>query len=233
MQWRCLSLTEWKRFFISEYLLFSYILYLIFKDTSKCISPKYDHVPKRQRNEKLEVLQISVMSCLEMFKCWSDWTTRVQGVGDGYILSIHCVRYFQIARCFRDEGSKPDRQPEFTQVGVAEAGKGLTARAPHSFTVVVGLWGVFLFLSYSFIFLCLHCWTWSSCCHHLFQVDIEMSFVNQESIMALVEGLLQFSWPAEKGPVKVPFQTMTYKEAMRDYGMDKPDTRFSMKVGDY
>lgn len=58
-----------------------------------------------------------------------------------------------------------------------------------------------------------------------------MSFVDQAGIMSLVEGLLQHSWPAEKGPIKVPFQTMTYEEAMRDYGVDKPDTRFSMKVG--
>uniref|UniRef100_A0A3Q3G6A1 Aspartyl-tRNA synthetase 2, mitochondrial n=1 Tax=Labrus bergylta TaxID=56723 RepID=A0A3Q3G6A1_9LABR len=87
-------------------------------------------------------------------------------------------RYFQIARCYRDEGSKPDRQPEFTQV------------------------------------------------------DIEMSFVEQAGIMSLVEGLIQSSWPAEKGPVKVPFQTMTYEEAMRDYGVDKPDTRFTMKLMD-
>uniref|UniRef100_A0A7N6AUF4 Aminoacyl-transfer RNA synthetases class-II family profile domain-containing protein n=1 Tax=Anabas testudineus TaxID=64144 RepID=A0A7N6AUF4_ANATE len=87
-------------------------------------------------------------------------------------------RYFQIARCYRDEGSKPDRQPEFTQV------------------------------------------------------DMEMSFVDQAGIMSLVEGLLQYAWPAENGSLKVPFQTMTYEEAMRDYGVDKPDTRFSMKVGD-
>ncbi|KAM6989133.1 aspartate--tRNA ligase, mitochondrial [Tautogolabrus adspersus] len=87
-------------------------------------------------------------------------------------------RYFQMARCYRDEGSKPDRQPEFTQV------------------------------------------------------DIEMSFVDQAGIMSLVEGLIQSSWPAEKGPINVPFQTMTYEEAMRDYGVDKPDTRFSMKLMD-
>lgn len=59
-----------------------------------------------------------------------------------------------------------------------------------------------------------------------------MSFVDQAGIVSLVEGLLQHSWPAEKGPIKVPFQTMTYEEAMRNYGVDKPDTRFSMKVGD-
>uniref|UniRef100_A0A3Q3FKN3 Aspartyl-tRNA synthetase 2, mitochondrial n=1 Tax=Kryptolebias marmoratus TaxID=37003 RepID=A0A3Q3FKN3_KRYMA len=87
-------------------------------------------------------------------------------------------RYFQVARCYRDEGSKPDRQPEFTQV------------------------------------------------------DIEMSFVDQAGVMSLVEGLLQHSWPAEKGPLQVPFQTMTYNEAMRDYGVDKPDTRFNMKLVD-
>ncbi|XP_063741972.1 aspartate--tRNA ligase, mitochondrial isoform X2 [Eleginops maclovinus] len=87
-------------------------------------------------------------------------------------------RYFQVARCYRDEGSRPDRQPEFTQV------------------------------------------------------DIEMSFVEQAGILSLVEGLLAHSWPAEKGPVQVPFQTMTYEEAMRDYGVDKPDTRFCMKLMD-
>uniref|UniRef100_A0A665VRG9 Aminoacyl-transfer RNA synthetases class-II family profile domain-containing protein n=1 Tax=Echeneis naucrates TaxID=173247 RepID=A0A665VRG9_ECHNA len=87
-------------------------------------------------------------------------------------------RYFQVARCYRDEGSKPDRQPEFTQV------------------------------------------------------DIEMSFVDQTGIMSLVEGMLQHSWPAEKGSIKVPFQTMTYEVAMRDYGVDKPDLRFNMKLID-
>ncbi|KAJ0044305.1 hypothetical protein NL108_003359 [Boleophthalmus pectinirostris] len=87
-------------------------------------------------------------------------------------------RYFQIARCYRDEGSKPDRQPEFTQV------------------------------------------------------DIEMSFVDQSGIIALVEGLLQHSWPKEKGAIEVPFKKMTYEEAMRNYGVDKPDTRFDMKLMD-
>ncbi|KAM8838118.1 aspartate--tRNA ligase, mitochondrial [Synchiropus picturatus] len=87
-------------------------------------------------------------------------------------------RYFQIARCYRDEGSKPDRQPEFTQV------------------------------------------------------DLEMSFVEQAGIMALVEGLLKHSWPAETGTLTVPFQIMTYEEAMRDYGVDKPDARFNMKLID-
>lgn len=87
-------------------------------------------------------------------------------------------RYFQLARCYRDEGSKPDRQPEFTQV------------------------------------------------------DIEMSFVEQTGIQALIEGLLQYCWPKEKGSVCVPFPSMTYEAAMRDYGVDKPDTRFDMKLVD-
>lgn len=63
------------------------------------------------------------------------------------------------------------------------------------------------------------------------QVDIEMSFVDKAGIMSLVEGLVQHSWPAEKGSVTAPFPTMTYEQAMRDYGVDKPDTRFDMKVG--
>lgn len=67
--------------------------------------------------------------------------------------------------------------------------------------------------------------------HCLFQVDIEMSFVDQAGVMSLVEGLLLHSWPEEKGLLQVPFQTVTYNEAMRDYGVDKPDTRFNMKVG--
>uniref|UniRef100_A0A8C5C563 Aspartyl-tRNA synthetase 2, mitochondrial n=1 Tax=Gadus morhua TaxID=8049 RepID=A0A8C5C563_GADMO len=87
-------------------------------------------------------------------------------------------RYFQFARCYRDEGSKPDRQPEFTQV------------------------------------------------------DIEMSFVEQAGVMALVEGLLQYSWPPELGGLSQPFPCITYSEAMRDYGSDKPDTRFHMKLVD-
>lgn len=60
-----------------------------------------------------------------------------------------------------------------------------------------------------------------------------MSFVDQAGVMSLVEGLLQHSWPAEKSLLQVPFQTLTYNEAMRDYGVDKPDTRFNMKVGDF
>ncbi|XP_071588802.1 aspartate--tRNA ligase, mitochondrial-like isoform X3 [Heliangelus exortis] len=84
-------------------------------------------------------------------------------------------RYFQVARCYRDEGSRPDRQPEFTQI------------------------------------------------------DIEMSFVDQAGIQRLIEGLLQYSWPEERGSITAPFPSMTYEEALADYGTDKPDTRFGMK----
>ncbi|NXH11753.1 SYDM protein, partial [Bucco capensis] len=87
-------------------------------------------------------------------------------------------RYFQVARCYRDEGSRPDRQPEFTQI------------------------------------------------------DIEMSFVDQAGIQRLIEGLLQYSWPEERGSITTPFPSMTYEEAVADYGTDKPDTRFGMKIVD-
>ena len=62
------------------------------------------------------------------------------------------------------------------------------------------------------------------------QVDIEMSFIDQAGIQALIEGLVQYAWPDDKGTMRTPFPSMTYEEAMRDYGVDKPDTRFEMKV---
>lgn len=57
-----------------------------------------------------------------------------------------------------------------------------------------------------------------------------MSFVDAAGIMALIEGLLQYSWPEDKGTISTPFPSLTYEEAMKDYGVDKPDTRFGMKV---
>lgn len=63
-----------------------------------------------------------------------------------------------------------------------------------------------------------------------FQLDIEMSFVNKNSIISLVEDMLQYSWAAELPPITTPFPHMTYDQAMRLYGSDKPDTRFDMKV---
>lgn len=57
-----------------------------------------------------------------------------------------------------------------------------------------------------------------------------MSFVDQTGIQSLIEGLLQYSWPGDKGPLGVPFPSMTFAEALANYGTDKPDTRFGMKV---
>lgn len=88
-------------------------------------------------------------------------------------------RYMQIARCYRDETAKPDRQPEFTQV------------------------------------------------------DIEMSFASQEDIKGLTEGLLEALWPeSDWGCLQTPFPRITYADAMSQYGIDKPDTRFEMKLTD-
>jgi aspartyl-tRNA synthetase len=88
-------------------------------------------------------------------------------------------KYFQIARCFRDEDLRADRQPEFTQI------------------------------------------------------DIEASFIEQKDIVTLVEGLLVDMFKAGTGQdVPRPFPQMTYQQAMDDYGSDKPDTRFDMKITD-
>ena len=88
-------------------------------------------------------------------------------------------RYFQIAKCFRDEDLRADRQPEFTQV------------------------------------------------------DIEMSFPTEEEIYALVEGLLVEMFKAGRDVVvPTPFPRMTWKQAMDQYGIDKPDTRFGNIITD-
>lgn len=63
------------------------------------------------------------------------------------------------------------------------------------------------------------------------QIDIEMSFVDQEDVMAMNEGMLKRIMKEVKGiDLVTPFPRMTYEEAMRDYGIDKPDTRFDMKL---
>ena len=86
-------------------------------------------------------------------------------------------RYYQIARCFRDEDFRADRQPEFTQL------------------------------------------------------DIEMSFIDQADILAVAEKLLVKIWREAVGyEVKTPIRHMTYADAMRDYGSDKPDLRFDLKL---
>ena len=86
-------------------------------------------------------------------------------------------RYFQIARCFRDEDLRADRQPEFTQL------------------------------------------------------DMEMSFVDQDDIMALTEKLIAYVFKETLGvDVPVPMARMTWDEAMDKYGSDKPDLRFGMQL---
>lgn len=86
-------------------------------------------------------------------------------------------RYFQIARCFRDEDLRADRQPEFTQL------------------------------------------------------DMEMSFVEMEDIMEMMEGLIAYVFEGAMGmKVQLPMQRMTWDTAMDLYGSDKPDLRFDMQL---
>jgi len=80
-------------------------------------------------------------------------------------------RYFQIARCFRDEDLRADRQPEFTQI------------------------------------------------------DLEVSFPQQETIFGIVESFLSAGFRAAGIDLPTPFQRITYDEALRQYGIDKPDLR--------
>ena len=89
-------------------------------------------------------------------------------------------KYFQIARCFRDEDFRADRQPEFTQI------------------------------------------------------DIEMSFVDEEDIYAATEKLMTeiFSDVMDDTNHEAKFPRMTYSEAMKSYGTDKPDVRFGLKLTD-
>ena len=89
-------------------------------------------------------------------------------------------RYFQIAKCFRDEDLRADRQPEFTQI------------------------------------------------------DCEMSFVEQEDVIQMFEGLVKHIFKYVKGiDFKDPFPRMTWNDAMRLYGSDKPDLRFGMEFVEF
>ncbi len=86
-------------------------------------------------------------------------------------------RYIQLARCFRDEDLRADRQPEFTQI------------------------------------------------------DLEMSFVDQDDIMEMIEGYAARLFKDILGAeIKLPLPRLTFKEAMERYGSDKPDTRFGMEI---
>ena len=87
-------------------------------------------------------------------------------------------RYYQIAKCFRDEDLRADRQPEFTQV------------------------------------------------------DLEMSFVEQQDVIRVVEGLIVDAFKAAGVEVKPPFIQMPWQEAMDRFGSDKPDTRFGLELFD-
>lgn len=113
-------------------------------------------------------------------------------------------RYFQVARCYRDESVRHDRQPEFTQV--------ITL---HSYISNI----IFYYQLHSHIIISV-----------ILQLDIEMSYVNRDGVMSLIEDLLVYSWPEESDSIKAPFKLLKYEDAMELYGTDQPDLRIPYRV---
>lgn len=109
-------------------------------------------------------------------------------------------RYFQIARCYRDEGARSDRQPEFTQVNL------------------LVIFYLFLLIYYQ-IFIQIN-----------FQLDIEMSFVDRQGIISLVEDLLCHCWPKDFAELIPPFRHFTYEQVMEIFGTDQPDLRLPYRI---
>jgi aspartyl-tRNA synthetase len=64
------------------------------------------------------------------------------------------------------------------------------------------------------------------------QIDLEMSFVRREQVMEMMEGFVRHFWKAMLGHEVPPIQRMSYRDAMEDYGIDRPDTRYGLKVRD-
>ena len=62
------------------------------------------------------------------------------------------------------------------------------------------------------------------------QVDIELSFTTIKGVQDLVESLLTYSWPFDKSTIRTPFPRITYEDALKTYGTDKPDLRYELKV---
>lgn len=96
------------------------------------------------------------------------------------LMASGCDKYFQIARCFRDEDLRADRQLEFTQI------------------------------------------------------DVEMSFTDEESVMAVAENYIKKLFKdVMKMDVQIPFERLTYDDAFSKYGSDKPDLRFALPIQNF